>query len=203
MTIPIRLTPGKPEAADEVSPLHRLEHALQKPVAFLVVPLFGFANAGVSFAGITPAVFAEPLTLGVASGLVAGKLIGVFGAVWLMVRSGFADLPPGASWSQMTRRGPPVRHRIHDEPVHRPAGVRRPSDTGQDQARHPVRIADSGPERICCPEILERAEDIPSGEVVRGQKADAASARFALSCAKQTPYAVFHQSRREALTCRR
>ena len=101
MTIPIRLTPGKPEAADDVSPLHRLEHALQKPVAFLVVPLFGFANAGVSFAGITPAVFAEPLTLGVASGLVAGKLIGVFGAVLLMVRSGLADLPPGASWSQM------------------------------------------------------------------------------------------------------
>ena len=102
MTIPIRLTPGKPEAADDVSPLHRLEHALQKPVAFLVVPLFGFANAGVSFAGITPAVFAEPLTLGVAAGLVAGKLIGVFGAVWLMVRSGLSDLPPGASWTQMT-----------------------------------------------------------------------------------------------------
>ena len=48
MTIPILLTPGKPEAADDVSPLHRLEHALQKPVAFFVVPLFGFANAGVS-----------------------------------------------------------------------------------------------------------------------------------------------------------
>lgn len=101
MTIPIRLTPGKPEAADDVSPLHRLEHALQKPVAFLVVPVFGFANAGVSFAGITPAVFAEPMSLGVASGLVAGKLIGVFGAVFLMVRSGLADLPPGASWSQI------------------------------------------------------------------------------------------------------
>ena len=101
MTIPIRLTPGKPEAADDVSLLHRLEHALQKPVAFLVVPLFGFANAGVSFAGITPAVFGEPLTLGVASGLVAGKLIGVFGAVWLMVRSGLADLPAGAGWGQI------------------------------------------------------------------------------------------------------
>jgi NhaA family Na+:H+ antiporter len=101
MTIPIRLTPGKPEATDDLSPLHRLEHALQKPVAFLVVPIFGFANAGVSFAGITPAVFAEPLSLGVAFGLVVGKLIGVFGAVWLMVRSGFSDLPPGASWGQI------------------------------------------------------------------------------------------------------
>jgi NhaA family Na+:H+ antiporter len=101
MTIPIQLTPGKPEAADDVSPLHRLEHALQKPVAFLIVPLFGFANAGVSFAGITPAVLAEPLTLGVAFGLVAGKLVGVFGAVFLMVRSGLADLPAGAVWGQI------------------------------------------------------------------------------------------------------
>ena len=101
MTIPIRLTPGKPEAADDVSALHRLEHALQKPVAFFVVPLFGFANAGVSFAGITPAVFQEPLTLGVASGLVVGKLVGVFGAVFLMVRSGLADLPAGAGWGQI------------------------------------------------------------------------------------------------------
>jgi NhaA family Na+:H+ antiporter len=101
MTIPIRLTPGKPEATDDVSPLHKLEHALQKPVAFLVVPIFGFANAGVSFAGITPAVFAEPLSLGVALGLVVGKLIGVFGAVFLMVRSGVSDLPPDANWGQM------------------------------------------------------------------------------------------------------
>lgn len=70
-------------------------------MAFLVVPIFGFANAGVSLAGVTPAVFAEPLSLGVAFGLVVGKLIGVFGAVWLMVRSGFSDLPPDASWGQI------------------------------------------------------------------------------------------------------
>lgn len=101
LTIPIRLTPGKPEATDDESPLHRLEHALHKPVAFLVVPIFGFANAGVSFAGITPAVLLEPLTLGVALGLVVGKVIGVFGCAGLMVRLNLADLPAGASWGQL------------------------------------------------------------------------------------------------------
>jgi NhaA family Na+:H+ antiporter len=101
LTIPINRTPGKPEAVPGISPLHRLEHALHRPVAFLIVPIFGFANAGVSFAGVTPAVFAEPLSLGVAGGLVAGKLIGVFGSVFLVVRSGFADLPAAASWGQV------------------------------------------------------------------------------------------------------
>ncbi|MGO8176362.1 Na+/H+ antiporter NhaA, partial [Rhizobium ruizarguesonis] len=51
LAVPLKLTPGAPEASDEDSPLHRLEHALQKPVAFFIMPLFGFANAGVSFAG--------------------------------------------------------------------------------------------------------------------------------------------------------
>ncbi len=101
LTIPIKLTPSAPEASGADSPLHRLEHALHKPVAFLVVPIFGFANAGVSFAGVTPAVLAEPLTLGVAAGLVLGKLVGVFGAVVLMVRTGLADLPAAASWGQV------------------------------------------------------------------------------------------------------
>lgn len=101
LTIPILRTPSRPEASPAHSPLHRLEHALHKPVAFLVVPIFGFANAGVSFAGVTPAVLAEPVTLGVAAGLVLGKLIGVFGSVVLMVRTGLADLPAGASWAQV------------------------------------------------------------------------------------------------------
>lgn len=101
LTIPIRLTPGAPEASPSVSPLHQLEHILQKPVAFLIVPIFGFANAGVSFAGVTPAVLVEPLTLGVAAGLVIGKLVGVAGAVAVLVRSGLADLPAAAGRGQM------------------------------------------------------------------------------------------------------
>jgi NhaA family Na+:H+ antiporter len=100
LTIPILRTPGAPEASADVSPLHRLEHGLATPVAFFVVPVFGFANAGVSFAGFTPAALADPLTLGVAAGLFLGKLVGVFGAVVLLVRTGLVDLPAGASWAQ-------------------------------------------------------------------------------------------------------
>ena len=55
LTIPIVRSPGRPEATAPESPLHRLEHGLVRPVAFAVVPVFGFANAGVSFAGFTPA----------------------------------------------------------------------------------------------------------------------------------------------------
>jgi NhaA family Na+:H+ antiporter len=101
LTIPIKRTPGMPEASPGASPLHRLEQALHLPVALLVVPIFGFVNAGVSFVGVTPAVLTEPLSLGVGGGLVLGKLIGVFGAVFLMVRTGLADLPAAASWAQV------------------------------------------------------------------------------------------------------
>ncbi len=100
LTVPIRLTPGTPEASPSASPLHQLEHLLQKPVAFLIVPIFGFANAGVSFAGVTPGVLIEPLTLGVAAGLVVGKVVGVFGTVAILVKAQLADLPAAASWGQ-------------------------------------------------------------------------------------------------------
>lgn len=101
LMIPIVPTPGAPEAAPRISPLHRLEHALHKPVAFIIVPVFGVANAGVSFSGLTPAVLGDTLAVGVAAGLLLGKLIGVFGAVVLLVRSGWADLPANATWPQM------------------------------------------------------------------------------------------------------
>lgn len=101
LTIPIKLTPGTPEITDERSPLHLLERSLHVPVAFFIVPVFGFANAGISFANIDVASFTDPLTLGVAGGLVIGKLVGVFGAVCLLVRLGFADLPAAASWGQV------------------------------------------------------------------------------------------------------
>lgn len=101
LTIPLKRTPGTPEAAPEISPLHRLERALHVPVAFVIVPIFGFANAGVSFAGVSPAVLLEPLSLGVAGGLVIGKVVGVFGSVLVMVRLRLADLPAAASWNQV------------------------------------------------------------------------------------------------------
>ncbi len=101
LTIPLKLTPGTPEAAHHESPLHRLEHLLHKPVAFVVVPIFGFANAGVSFAGISMSVFSEHLTMGIAAGLLLGKLVGVLGTVALLVKLGVADLPAQASWGQV------------------------------------------------------------------------------------------------------
>ncbi|TAX72000.1 Na+/H+ antiporter NhaA [Rhizobium leguminosarum] len=102
LAVPLKLTPGAPEASDDDSPLHRLEHALQKPVAFFIVPLFGFANAGVSFAGTSTSVLIEPVTIGIAAGLLFGKLAGVLGTVTLLVKTGLAPLPARASWAQMT-----------------------------------------------------------------------------------------------------
>jgi NhaA family Na+:H+ antiporter len=96
LAIPLRGSPGRPD--DGESPLHRLEHALQPWVAFLILPVFGFANAGVSLAGVTPSVLLAPVTLGVAAGLFLGKQVGVFGGVWLAVRSGVAQKPSGATW---------------------------------------------------------------------------------------------------------
>ncbi len=85
----------------EASVLHRLEHRLAPWVAFLVLPLFGFANAGVALTGLDPAVLLSPLPLGVAAGLFAGKQIGIFAAVRLAVAFGFADRPRGATWLQL------------------------------------------------------------------------------------------------------
>ena len=99
LTIPLHASKGAPD--DAHSPLHRLEHALSPWAAFVIVPVFGFANAGVSFAGMAPSVIAEPVTLGVAAGLFIGKQVGVFGASWLAIRLGLARLPVAASWAQL------------------------------------------------------------------------------------------------------
>lgn len=101
LTIPLKQTPGTPEAAHHESPLHKLEHLIHKPVAFIIVPIFGFANAGVSFAGISMSVFSENLTMGIAAGLLLGKLVGVLGTVALLVKLGLADLPAQAGWGQV------------------------------------------------------------------------------------------------------
>ncbi|MFQ0815695.1 sodium:proton antiporter [Brucella anthropi] len=101
LTIPIKRTPAKPEATHAESPLHRLEHSLIKPVSFVIVPIFGFANAGVSFSGLGMDALFAPVTVGVAAGLAVGKLVGIFGAVLLLVKSRIVDLPAGASWTQM------------------------------------------------------------------------------------------------------
>lgn len=99
MTIPLRRSRAAPD--DVTSPLHRLEHGLSPWVAFMVVPIFGFANAGVSFDGMSAAVLLEPVTLGVTLGLFLGKQAGVFAASALAIRLRIADLPAASSWAQL------------------------------------------------------------------------------------------------------
>ena len=83
---------------DGGSLLKSCEHGLHSWVAFGVLPIFGFANAGVSFYGMTLDNFIEPVTLGIALGLFVGKQIGVFGALRLSVRAGISRMPEGAGW---------------------------------------------------------------------------------------------------------
>jgi NhaA family Na+:H+ antiporter len=99
LAIPLRPSIGRPD--DPASPLHRLEHAIQPWSAYLILPIFGFANAGVSLAGVGPGLLLEPVTLGVALGLVLGKQAGVFGLVLAAVKLGLAQRPAGAGWAQI------------------------------------------------------------------------------------------------------
>lgn len=86
MTIPMRA-------------LHYLAHRINPWVAFAIVPLFGFANAGVSFAGLSPAILLAPLPLAIVAGLFVGKQIGIFSSIWLAIRFRLAARP--SSWTQL------------------------------------------------------------------------------------------------------
>jgi Na+:H+ antiporter, NhaA family len=99
LMIPLRRTLAAPDARD--SALHRLEHSLARPVAFVVVPLFGFANAGVAFSGVDAASLIAPLPLGIALGLFVGKQLGIFSSIWLCARFGIVARPKNASWLQV------------------------------------------------------------------------------------------------------
>ena len=83
------------------SALHRLEHALSPWVAFVIVPLFGFANAGVALGGMPAAVLIEPLVIAVAAGLFLGKQAGILGSIALAETLGIARRPEQASWAQV------------------------------------------------------------------------------------------------------
>ena len=97
--IPIVAKPGGVDSRE--SPLHRLEHALTPAVTFFIVPLFGFANAGVALGGQGLAHILAPLPLGIAAGLFLGKQIGIFGSVWACVRFGVCQPLRGATWLQV------------------------------------------------------------------------------------------------------
>ncbi len=94
-TVPLRAGNEAP------SPLQHLEHALHPWVAYLILPVFAFANAGVSFAGIGADALLGPVSIGIALGLFIGKQAGVFGAVWLAVRVGAATLPKDTTWTMV------------------------------------------------------------------------------------------------------
>jgi NhaA family Na+:H+ antiporter len=96
MAIPIKARDGT-----EDSPLRQLEHGLHPWVAYMVLPIFGFANAGIQFSALSLASLVEPIPLGIALGLFVGKQLGIFGAAWLLVKGGLARLPDGATWSSM------------------------------------------------------------------------------------------------------
>jgi len=83
---------------DSESPVRHLEHTLHPWVAFLILPLFAFANAGLSFTGIPAEVLTGSVTIGIAVSLFFGKQIGVFVTTWLLIRFGLARLPEGANW---------------------------------------------------------------------------------------------------------
>ena len=81
--------------------LLRMEHALAPISAYFIVPVFGFANAGVALAGLGMDEMLAPLPIGVALGLFLGKQVGIMGAIVLADRTGLAHRPEGASWQQL------------------------------------------------------------------------------------------------------
>ncbi|CAI8994501.1 MULTISPECIES: Na+/H+ antiporter NhaA [Pseudomonas] len=93
--IPLRTKNAEP------SPLLALEHALHPWVAYGILPLFAFANAGLSLSGVTAESFTHAVPMGIAVGLLLGKTVGVFGLTWLAVKIGIAALPQGANWGQV------------------------------------------------------------------------------------------------------
>jgi NhaA family Na+:H+ antiporter len=93
LAIPLRVKQPRGHA-----PLLRLEHALHPWVAFGVLPVFALANAGVSFAGMSPATLLLPIPLGIAAGLLIGKALGISGSCWLLLKLTRAPLPAGATW---------------------------------------------------------------------------------------------------------
>ncbi len=94
LTIPMHRKDGN-------SMLERLEHGMAPWSAYLVVPVFGFANAGVSFEGMGIGALLDPLPVAIAAGLVVGKQLGIFTTIVIAEKTGFAQRPEGASWAEV------------------------------------------------------------------------------------------------------
>lgn len=94
LTIPMKRRDGN-------SMLEKMEHGLAPWSAYLIVPVFGFANAGVALEGLGVEALLDPLPYAIAAGLVIGKQLGIFSAVWIAVKTGFAQKPDHASWIEI------------------------------------------------------------------------------------------------------
>jgi NhaA family Na+:H+ antiporter len=94
LCIPMRDAQGE-------SPLRELERDLHGPVAFAILPIFAFANAGLSLGAMSMENLTHPVTVGVVSGLLIGKPLGVLAFVWLAISLGFAQLPKNVNWTQL------------------------------------------------------------------------------------------------------
>ena len=87
------------EAQESAATLYRMEHAIHPWVAFLVLPIFAFANSGIAIpVSSLASIVTHPLPLGIMVGLFVGKQLGITGATWLAVRFGLGTLPEGALW---------------------------------------------------------------------------------------------------------
>lgn len=93
--------PTKAKNKGESSPLRHLEHSLHPWVAFGIMPLFAFANAGVSLKGVSWPTLLQPVPLGIILGLFIGKQLGVFGFIWLGVKFRMTRLPDDLGWFEL------------------------------------------------------------------------------------------------------
>ena len=82
----------------KASPLHRMEVGLLPWISFIIVPIFGFANAGISFIGGTSDTFFNTISWGIILGLFFGKQLGIFLFTWVYVKLGFGKLPKQSTW---------------------------------------------------------------------------------------------------------
>lgn len=93
--------PFKKEPGESQTQLEKLEHDLHPSVAYGILPLFAFANAGIAFDAINADSFFHPVPLGIAAGLFVGNQLGVFGFSWIAIKLGISKLPQGVSWMQL------------------------------------------------------------------------------------------------------
>ncbi|MGL5250439.1 MAG: Na+/H+ antiporter NhaA [Enterovibrio sp.] len=96
--VPLNSSKAQAGAQDEHSPLKKMEHFIHPYSSFFILPLFAFANAGISLDGISWSSLGNSVTLGVAAGLLFGKPLGIFTFSWLSVKAGFAKLPDGITF---------------------------------------------------------------------------------------------------------